>query len=158
MSTNQASDADLNTEDDTVEVIEIKKKKPNMTFSTEMMPRSKLLGKTKSLLNQMEKSNQDLKQQIDKMGAESVSIENFDPVQNDKQKPYIDLDLYLGIMEETDEKQQQKQVQSTTDKLLGLNQPTNNTIIIEANDDDTCTTTNSSLKNTDSSDDQDIDL
>eukprot|EP01084_Bolivina_argentea_P073112 132693_1 len=140
MSTNQASDADLNTEDDTVEVIEIKKKKPNMTFSTEMMPRSKLLGKTKSLLNQMEKSNQDLKQQIDKMGAESVSIENFDPVQNDKQKPYIDLDLYLGIMEETDEKQQQKQVQSTTDKLLGLNQPTNNTIIIEENDDDTCTT------------------
>jgi len=59
-----------------------------------------------------------------------VSIENFDP-SKDNQTPHIDLDLYLGILEEKNEKTQPKDVKSTTDKLLGVN---TNTIIIKEDD------------------------
>eukprot|EP00483_Globobulimina_turgida_P000630 UN00630 len=118
--------------DEDIEVIEIKKKKPNMSFSTEITPRSKLFGKTQSLLQQIEKSNQELKQKIDKMGTDSVSIENFDPLKN--KSSYVDMDLFVGILEEKNDKIQQQKVQSRTDKLLGINQKLKKSVIIQESD------------------------
>merc|ERR1712228_548331 len=106
-----------------------------MGFSTDMLPRSKLFDRTQSMLKQMKKSNNDLQMKMDKMGAQSVSIENFDP-SKDGQTPHIDLDLYLGVLEEKNDKIQQKNVKSTTDKLLGvnINGKEKKTIIINDND------------------------
>ena len=119
-----------------VDVIEIKMKKPDMTFSTDLLPRSKLFDKTQSMLEQLKKSNNELKLKMDKMGAQSVSIENFDP-SKDAKKPHIDMDLYLGILEEKSDKIQQQNVKAATDKLLGvnhLNDKQKKTIIITDND------------------------
>merc|ERR1719384_1974462 len=102
-----------------------------MIFSASMMQKSNLLQKTKSMLKQLKASNDDLNAKINKMGAHSVSIEHFDP-SKDSKTPHIDLDLYLGILEEKNEKIQQQNVKSTTDKLLGVR---SKSIIIKEDDD-----------------------
>merc|ERR1719203_1651340 len=83
----------------------------------------------------MKKSNMDLKLKMDKLGAQAVSIENFDP-SKETETPHIDLDLFLGVLEKKDDKDQQANIKSTTDKLLGVNLRDNQkkTIIIKDND------------------------
>merc|ERR1719411_736713 len=102
-----------------------------------MMQKSNLLQKTKSMLKQLKASNDDLNAKINTMGAQSVSIEHFD-ASKDSKTPHIDLDLYLGILEEKNEKRQQQNVKSTTDKLLGVKSGKNEqkkSIIIKGDDD-----------------------
>eukprot|EP01084_Bolivina_argentea_P010160 18928_1 len=135
MSTEKQTSQNLDIDnDENIEVIEIKKKKPNMSFTTKTLPRSKLFGKTESFLKQMQQSNEDLQQKIDKMGTNSVLIENFNPEKNENNSPYIDMDLYVGIMEQKNKKSEQLKVQSTTDKLLGINQKQKKSVIIEETD------------------------
>lgn len=135
--------------DEEIIILRKMKQKPNMTF----MPKSNLLNRTQSLLTEIKRTNEELTNKINKMGKESVIIEKTD---NDKDdgKDYINLDLFLGILEEKkkdNDQDKQSQIQSTTDKLLGINKIQNKKSIImkveEVFDSDS-----------DSDRDQDIDL
>ena len=159
-----------NDDDEDIEIINLSQKnKPNMTT---MLPRSKLFGKTESLLKQIKKSNNELQEKINKMGKNCVIIDggfnnndnnndnikdnkdNMEKKENQQQKkPYINLDLYLGVLEKKDKKNEEKNVQSTTDKLLGIKTKTKQSIVIEEIDDNQSCNDNHSCN-----DNEDIDL
>ena len=117
------------------------KQKPNMT----LIPKSNLLNRTQSLLIQIKKTNEELTNKINKMGKESVIIEKIDNDIDDG-KNYVNMDLFLGILEKKNDKDKQLQIQSTTDKLLGINKTQNKKSIIME------------VENVSESDDEDIDL
>ena len=119
------------------------KQKPNMT----QIPKSKLFNKTQSLLTEIKRKNEEISKKINKMGKESVIIERAND-DDDDGKSYINLDLFLGILEEKKtDNDKLSQIQSRTDKLLGINQVQNKkSIIIEE------------IDQKDSTDDEDIDL
>ena len=133
-------------EDNNEDVIVLQKikQKPNMT----QIPKSKLFNKTQSLLTQIKRKNEEITKKINKMGKESVIIERTNDNDNDDGKNFVNLDLFLGILEEKkNDNDKLSQIQSTTDKLLGINQIQNKkSIIIEE------------IDQNESTDDEDIDL
>ena len=121
----------VNANNEQVDVVTIPRKKPDMTLPSELMGRSSLFIKTQSLLNKLKESNEQLIDKMQKNGPESVSIEVTD---TDKTSSYIDMDLYLGVLEEKDPKSQKEQIKATTDKLLGINQGPKKSIVMEESD------------------------
>ena len=132
----------LSSKDNNEEIVVLQKieQKPNIT----QVPKSKLFNKTHSLLTELKKKNEEITNKINKMGKESVIIERTND-NDDDGKNYVNLDLFLGILEEK-KNDKPSEIQETTDKLLGINQIQNKTsIVIEEIDQN-------------DSDDEDIDL
>ena len=102
-------------------VVEINgKPKPSFTYN---VPKSKLLINSQNFLSKFKESNNELNTKINNNGKESVLIEHSNE-NMDKTKPYIDMDIFMGILQNKkndNENTTSNNIKANTDKLLGLN-------------------------------------